>query len=85
MEGSVRSFLVFLDYPKHVEFRVDGFPVLEEGTVVDFDLLIKDPQGGRKPWECKGPYRLKRRVLKFSMGRPSKSGFTQYLEFEPSK
>jgi hypothetical protein len=81
--GGVRTFLVFLDLPKHVEFRTDGFPLLEEGTVVDFDLTVKDPQSTRKPRELKGPYRVKRRVLKFSSGRASKSGFSQYLEFDP--
>lgn len=81
--SGVRTFLVFLDLPKHVEFRTDGFPLLEVGAEVDFDLTVKDPQGARKPREVKGPYRVKRRVLKFSTGRASKSGFSQYLEFEP--
>lgn len=81
--GGVRTFLVFLDLPKHVEFRTDGFPLLGEGDVVDFDLTVKDPQSARKPRELKGPYRVKRRVLKFSSGRASKSGFSQYLELDP--
>ena len=81
----VRTFLVFLDVPKHVEFRADGFPVLEEGSVVDFDVKVGDPLNTRKPRELKGPYRLRRRVLKFSQDRPSKAGFSQYLEFEPVK
>jgi len=84
-EGGVRTFLVFLDLPKHIEFRTGGFPLLETGTVVDFDLTVKDPQSTRKPRELKGPYRVKRRVLKFSTGRASKSGFSQFLEMEPVK
>lgn len=81
--NGVRTFLVFLDLPKHVEFRTDGFPLLEVGAVVDFDLTVKDPQSAKKPRELKGPYCVKRRVLKFSTGRASKSGFSQFLEFEP--
>lgn len=83
--SGTRTFLVFLDLPKHVEFRTDGFPLLEEGAVVDFDLTVRDPKGAGKPRELKGPYRVKRRVLKFTTGRASKNGFSQYLEFEPSE
>lgn len=81
----VRTFLVFLDLPKHVEFRAGGFPLLEVGAEVDFDLTVKDPKSLGKPREVKGLYRVKRRVLKYSTGRASKSGFSQYLEFEPSE
>jgi hypothetical protein len=80
--NGVRTFLIFLDLPRHVEFRTDGFPVLEEGAVVDFDLTVHDPKGVGKPRELKGPYRVKRRVLKFSTGR-AKGGFSQYLELDP--
>lgn len=75
---------MFLDVPKHVELRVDGFPLLEEGTVVNFDLQVKE-HGGRKARDVKGPYLVKRRVLSFSTGRPSRTGFSQYLEVEPEK
>lgn len=81
-QDGVRTFLVFLDLPKHLEFRVGGFPLLEVGAVVDFDLVIKG-SGERKPREVKGPYRVKRRVLKYSTGRASRSGFSQWLELEP--
>jgi hypothetical protein len=82
--SSLRTFLVFLDLPKHVEFRMEGWPLLEEGTVVDFDVHVKDPSGGRKPREVVGPYRVKRRVLRFETERPSRRGLSQYLEMEPS-
>lgn len=82
--GSLRTFLVFLDLPKHVEFRVEGWPLLDEGTVVDFDLQVKDSPSARKPRDVIGPYRVKRRVLRFVTGRPSRQGLSQYLEMEPS-
>lgn len=76
---------MFLDAPKHFEFRADGIPLLREGDVVDFDLRVKEPDV-RKPREVKGPYRVKRRFLKFSSGdRPSRAGFSQYLEVEPEE
>lgn len=80
----LRTFLVFLNLPKHVEFRVEGWPLLTEGTVVDFDLQVKESPSVRKPYDVVGPYRVKRRVLRFSTGRPSRAGFVQYLEMEPS-
>jgi hypothetical protein len=82
--SALRTFLVFLDLPKHVEFRVEGWPLLEEGTVVNFDLQVKERPDSRKPRDVVGPYRVKRRVLRFSTGRPSRSGLSQYLEMEPS-
>lgn len=81
--GSLRTFLVFLDLPKHVEFRVEGWPLLDEGTVVDFDLRVKDSPSARKLRDVIGPYRVKRRILRFVTGRPSRQGLSQYLEMEP--
>jgi len=82
--GLLRTFLVFLDLPKHVEFRVDGWPLLDEGAVVVFDLQVKESAASRKPRDVVGPYRVKRRVLRFVTGRPSRHGLSQYLEMEPS-
>ncbi len=82
---------MFLDVPKHVEFRVDGFPLMREGDVVDMDLDLKEPpvrdvtsgKPPRKPFEVRGPYVVKRRLLRYSNRVASKTGFTQYLEMEP--
>ena len=79
-EAGVRTFLVFLDLPIHYEFRVSDMPVLLEGTIIEFDLSLKDPKS-RKSRRVEGPYIVLRRKLVYSTSKPSTSGLTQYLEF----
>lgn len=83
-EWGIRTFLVFLDLPKHLEFRAGNFPLLETGIEINLDVTLKDPHDKHKQRVLKGPYRIHRRVLKYSTHSGSKLGFSQYLEIEPS-
>jgi hypothetical protein len=77
----VRTYFLFLDLSKHVEYRVSDMPLLEEGTVIEFDTPIKDLYDPKRSVRIQGPHRLKRRVLKYSTSK-TREGLTQYLEWE---
>lgn len=80
--SGIRTFFVFLDLPKHVEFRVGSLPLLPEGLEVQFDLEVRVWVGPRKPRPIEGVYRVQKRIVRFS-SIGSRSGLTQYLEWEP--
>lgn len=75
----IRTFLVFLDLPIHYEFRATDLPLLPEGTVIEFNLTLKDPRS-RKSREVLGPYKVVKRKLVYNTVKASSSGFSQYLE-----
>jgi len=80
--GGVRTVFVFLDVPKHVEFRAGDLPLMDVGTQVSFNMTLEDPQDRRRRWKIEGLYRVKKRLLKYENGRPSLSGMTQYIEWD---
>jgi hypothetical protein len=82
--GNVRTVFVFTDLPVHIEFRAGDLPLLEEKTVLEFDLTIKNPRDPKKTRKIEGPYRVERRILKYETGRESLAGLTQYLEWKPA-
>ena len=71
--------MVFLDLPIHYEFRVSDIPLLPEGTVIEFNLTLKDPRS-RRQREVMGPYKVVRQKLVYNTARASSSGLSQYLE-----
>ena len=77
--GSVKTFYVFTDLPRHVEFRVQDMPVLEVGCVVEFDLMVRNPKDTGKTFPIIGAHVVKRRVLKHGGKAP---GLVQFLEWE---
>lgn len=83
-EGSVRTVFVFLDLPRHIEFRAGDLPLMEEGLVMEFDLSITSPKDPRRTRKIEGKYRVVRRALKFNGNRPGLKGMTQYLEWDSS-
>lgn len=83
-EGSVRTVFVFLDLPRHVEFRAGDLPLMEEGLEMEFDLSITSPKDPRKTRKIEGKYKVVRRALKFNGNRPGLKGMTQYLEWDSS-
>lgn len=84
LDGSkVRTFFVFLDVPRHVEYRVDDMPLLPEGTIVEFSLNVKNPRDPTKSRDINGPYKVIRRKLKYLSDSPGRRGLSQYLEWEP--
>lgn len=80
--GSIKTYFVFLDLPRHVEFRVSDMPLLEEGTLMDFDLTIRSLKNPKKTIPIQGTHTLFRRVLKFGGKRP---GLAQFLEWKVVK
>ena len=78
--GKVRTVFIFLDLPKHIEFRAGELPLMSVGTEISFNAVIKDPQDPRRQRNIEGPHRVKRRILKYETGRASLLGLTQYLE-----
>ena len=81
--GNVRTVFVFMDIPRHIEFRAGDLPLLEKETVVEMKLTIKNPQDPKKIRRIEGSYRVVRSVLKYETERASLSGLTQYLEWQP--
>lgn len=80
--GKVRTVFIFLDLPKHIEFRAGELPLMSEGTEIVFNAVIKNPQDPRRQRKIEGPYRVTRRILKYETGRASLLGLTQYLELD---
>jgi hypothetical protein len=81
--GNVRTIFVFTDLPVHLEFRAGELPLLGQGTVVEFSVVLKNPRDSRKSRHIEGPYKVHRAVLKYETGRPGLAGLTQYLEWKP--
>jgi hypothetical protein len=82
--GCVRTFFVFLDQPKLVEYRVADMPLIDIGTVVEFSLTLHNLRCSKNT-VMNGPYRVKRRILRYSSNRCGRQGLAQYLEWEPYK
>lgn len=80
----IRTIFVFTDVPKHLELRVGNFPLLAEGTLVEFDLSLRNPRNINKTRRISGTYKLTKKILKFSSNTPGKSGLTQYIEWSPT-
>lgn len=84
-DGSVRTVFVFLDLPRHVEYRVMDMPLMDEGAIIEFDTSLRDPRDPKRVRTVSGPYRIQRRVLRYSTSRPGMMGLTQFLELDPVK
>ena len=80
--NSIRTYTVFLDLPKHIEYRVVNLPLLQVNDVVEFDLKVKDPRNLEKVWKVNGPHYVLKRILKYCSDNSKLSGLTQYLEFK---
>ncbi len=75
--GAVKTFLVFTDLPKHIEYMVNPMPLIPEGTVIRFERLsLRDPSDRRRVRVVEGEHSVLHRHLVYS---PS-SGLLQYLE-----
>lgn len=79
----VRTVFVFTDVPWHGELRAGDLPLLEEGTIMEFDLKVSNSADRTKRKHVLGSYVVSRRSLKFSGSRIGKQGMTQYLEWTP--
>ena len=80
--GGIRTVFIFMDLPIHIEFRVGDCPILEKGTVVEFNAILKNPRDSSKSRHIEGPYEVNRSVLKYETGRAGFLGLTQYIEWK---
>jgi len=77
--GGVRTFLVFTDLPKHIEYAARPMPVLQDGTVIRFNRMsLRDPSDRRRVRVVEGDYAASVRLVY----EPS-FGLLQYLELSP--
>jgi hypothetical protein len=81
--GLIRTYVVFLDLPKHIEYRVTDLPLLQVNDSIEFNLNLRDPRNLTKIWKVNGLYIIFKRILKYCSDNSKKSGLTQYLEFQP--
>jgi hypothetical protein len=79
--GSVKTFFVFMDLPKHVEYKVHPMPLVPEGTVLRIDRIsLRDPSDRRRVRIVEGEYTIMNKRLVYS----TSSGLLQYLELSPA-
>ncbi len=78
--GAVKTFFVFMDLPKHIEYKVHPMPLIPEGAVIRFESLsLRDPSDRRRVRVVNGEHSVLHRRLVYS---PT-SGLLQYLEIAP--
>ena len=77
--GTFPTYFVFLDLPKHIEFRFSDLPLMKEGTKVEFDMNIRNPRDPRRTKRICGLHIISRCVLKCGGKR---TGITQYIEWK---
>lgn len=80
--GVFPTYFVFVDLPKHIEFRTDDLPILNKGMEMDFDVNIRNPRDPKKVKRIEGNHIASRILLKYGGKRP---GITQYVEWKVMK
>jgi hypothetical protein len=81
----VRTFLIFKDLAVHFEFRVGYFPRLPDGTIIHFELSLRNPRKPKQIRKIDGPYMITGSKLIYSNKQASRHGLSQYIELVPSK
>lgn len=81
-ESGVKTYFVFLDLPQHLEIFAGSLPVLDVGTEVEYDLLVRNPKNPSAVRKIQGIYKVKERILKWKNLSKRRSGLIQYLEWE---
>lgn len=80
--SGVRTYVIFTDLPKHIEFRVENLPTLTVGNLIEFNLLVRDSKFLNKSRKVFGVYEVTSQTLKYGGKLP---GLAQYLELVPVK
>jgi hypothetical protein len=83
---NMKTYFIFLDLPVHMEYSVIPMPHLAVGTIIEFDLVLRNPKDPRKIREIKGKYYLKNCKLTYISNEKltsKRSGLVQYMEWEP--
>lgn len=81
--GLVRTFFVFTNLPRHIEWRAAEMPVLHKGLVLELDIALKNPRHPARTRRVSGPHKITGVKLVYSTSRPEAMGLTQYLELAP--
>ena len=72
----MRTYLVFQDFPIHIEYRVEDTNPLIEGTEISFgDVKLINPKNRKQFRTINGSFKIIKRKIVMN-----KSGFSQYLE-----
>ena len=77
--GVFPTYFIFVDLPKHIEFRAQDLPILKEGTQMEFDITLRNPKDHNKQKKIQGMHIISRSLLKYGGKR---SGIVQYLEWK---
>lgn len=76
----MKTFLVFTDLPKHIEYRALPMPLMPEGTVIRFNpMRLTDPTDRKRVRTVEGGYRILNRRLVYD----TTHALLQYLELGP--
>jgi hypothetical protein len=79
----IRTFLIFKDLPVHFEFRVGDFPNFPNGTIIHFELSLRNPRKPKQVRKVNGPYTIVSSKLIYSNKQASRDGLSQYIELSP--
>lgn len=77
--GGLRTFFVFKDLPRHVEFHAGRVPLIPVGESIHMDIELRSPRDRTRTRKVEGLYVIGSRTLRYSAAH----GLTQYLELDP--
>jgi hypothetical protein len=82
----MKTYFIFSVLPKHVEyFAGTDYPLMQVGSIVNFDLELKDPRLVHKSKRVLGDFYAARCSLRYSNQVGNKAGLRQYIEWVPVK
>ncbi len=76
--SGITTYFVFLDIPKHIEFRSPITSILPEGIEVAFDLSVVGVPDYHRKTLITGTWKLEKRLLKYG---GKWDGLRQYCEW----
>lgn len=82
---TMRTYLVFLDLPMHIEYRVNDMPLMPEGVVIHFKIDLRHPRNPKRIRKIDDKYKIENRRLIYSSVESGSQGISQYLELALSK
>lgn len=77
----LKTFLVFLDLPMHVEYRVHDMPLMPAGVEIHVRATLRNPRNAAQSRKVDDVYSVKRNKTVYSSEGPT-AGLAQYLELE---
>jgi hypothetical protein len=74
----IKTYFIFTDLPVHLEYRVHDLPLMQEKTIINFNISLKHPKDPTRIRAVNGEYTVSRNKLMYSS-----DGLVQYLELSP--